>query len=141
MRLPTQVLPRSLLGKACKCLLSPWEPLTAQVRHGQTRILNNLVENAIRPSAIGKKNRLLIGHLDAGKRSAIIYALVVSCQRHGKDPLVYPRDVLNCLPRMTNRDDLGALTPARWQPPGVVEVVATACCRQTVQRRSSYGLT
>jgi hypothetical protein len=37
------------------------------------------------------------------------------------------RDVLTRLPRMTNRDDLGALTPARWQPPGVVEVVATTC--------------
>ncbi len=80
------------------------------MRHGQTRIVNNLVENAIRPLTIGKKNWLLIGHPDAGKRSAIIYALVVSCQRHGKDPLVYPRDVLNRLPRMTNRDDLGALT-------------------------------
>jgi hypothetical protein len=44
-------------------------------------------ENAIRPSAIGKKNWLFIGHPDAGRRSAIIYSLVVSCQRHGKDPV------------------------------------------------------
>ena len=89
--------------------------------------LTNLAENSIRPTAIGKKNWLFIGHPDAGQRSAIIYTLVVSCQRHGKDPSVYLRDVLTRLPRMTNRDDLGALTPARWQPPGVVEVVATTC--------------
>jgi hypothetical protein len=101
--------------------------LTAHVRHGETRIDNNLAENSIRPTAIGKKNWLFIGHPDAGQRSAIIYTLVVSCQRHGKDPSVYLRDVLTRLPRMTNRDDLGALTPARWQPPGVVEVVATTC--------------
>jgi transposase len=119
-----KVLPRSLLGQACTYLLNQWEPLTAHLRHGQTRIDNNLVENAIRPSAIGKKNWLFIGHPDAGQRSAIIYSLVVSCQRHGKDPHAYLRDVLSRLPRMTNRDDLAPLTPARWQPPAEVELGA-----------------
>jgi hypothetical protein len=74
------------------------------------------VKNAIRPSAIGKKNWLFIGHPDAGDRSAIIYSIVVSCQRHGKDPLAYLRDVLTRLPAMTNQDDLSALTPANWSP-------------------------
>ncbi len=68
----------------------------------------------LRSSAIGKKNWLFIGHPDAGQRSAIIYSVVVSCQRHGKDPLAYLRDVLSRLPRMTNQDDIAALTPARW---------------------------
>ena len=108
--------PKSLLGKACDYLLGHWEPLVAHVRHGETRIDNNLVENAIRPSAIGKKNWLFIGHPDAGQRSAIIYSIVVSCQRHGKDPLAYMRDVLTRLPKMTNQDNLDALTPANWQP-------------------------
>ena len=121
------VLPSSLVGKACIYLLNQWEPLTAHVRHGETRIDNNLAENSIRPTAIGKKNWLFIGHPDAGQRSAIIYTLVVSCQSHGKDPSVYLRDVLTRLPRMTNRDDLGALTPARWQPPEVVELGAASC--------------
>ena len=57
-----------------------------------------------------------IGHPDAGQRSAIIYSLVVSCQRHGKDPLAYLRDVLGRLPSLTNQDDLTPLTPAGWQP-------------------------
>jgi transposase len=47
--------PQSLLGKACDYLLAHWDPLTAHLRHGGTRLDNNLVENAIRPSAIGKK--------------------------------------------------------------------------------------
>jgi transposase len=121
-----KVLPRSLLGQACTYLLNQWEPLSAHLWHGQTRIDNNLVENAIRPSAIGKKNWLFIGHPDAGQRSAIIYSLVVSCQRHGKDPYAYLRDVLTRLPRMTNRDDLAPLTPARWQAPDKVEPVAAS---------------
>lgn len=63
-----------------------------------------------------EKNWLFIGHPDAGQRSAIIYSLVVSCQRHGKDPLAYLRDVLGRLPSLTNQDDLTPLTPAGWQP-------------------------
>jgi transposase len=114
--LRAKVLPRSGLGEACAYLLNQWEPLTAHLRHSRTRLDNNLVENAIRPSAIGKKNWLFIGHPDAGQRSAIIYSIVVSCQRHGKEPLAYLRDVLQRLPAMTNQDDLGALTPARWRP-------------------------
>jgi hypothetical protein len=108
--------PQSLLGKACDYLFSYWDPLTAHLRHGETRLDNNLIENAIRPSAIGKKNWLFIGHPDAGQRSAIIYSIVVSCQRHGKDPHAYLRDVLTRLPALTNRFDLDALTPVNWQP-------------------------
>ena len=85
--LQRKVLPQSGLGQACAYRLDHWTPLTTHLKHSQTRLDNNLVENAIRPSAIGKKNWLFIGHPDAGQRSAIIYSLVVSCQRHGKDPL------------------------------------------------------
>mgnify|MGYP003488228546 FL=1 len=114
--LQARALPKSGLGQACGYLLGHWEPLTAHLRHSATRLDNNLVENAIRPSAIGKKNWLFIGHPDAGQRSAIIYSLVISCQRHGKDPFAYLKDVLTRLPCMTNQDDLAALTPARWSP-------------------------
>jgi transposase len=68
------------------------------------------------PSAVGKKNWLFIGHPDAGQRSAIIYSIVVSCQRHRKDPHAYLRDVLTRLPTLTNRFDLDALTPLNWKP-------------------------
>ena len=108
--------PRSLLGEACSYLLSQWSPLVTHCAFGQTRLDNNLVENAIRPSAIGKKNWLFIGDPDAGQRSAILYSIVVSCQRHGKDPHAYLRDMLSRLPKMSNKDDLSALTPANWQP-------------------------
>jgi transposase len=111
-----RVLPKSALGKACDYLLRFWSPLTAHLQHGETRLDNNLIENAIRPSAVGKKNWLFIGHPDAGQRSAIIYSIVVSCRRRGIDPLAYLRDVLTRLPTMTTQDDLDALTPARWTP-------------------------
>ena len=49
-----RVLPKSALGKACDYLLSQWDPLVSHLHYGETRLDNNLVENAIRPSCIGK---------------------------------------------------------------------------------------
>ncbi len=117
-RLSELTLPRSRLGEACAYLLRHWEALVRHVEHGRTRLDNNLVENAIRPSALGKKNWMFIGHPEAGDRSAIIYSVVVSCQRRGIDPMAYLRDVLTRLPAMTNQDDLDALLPGRWKPAG-----------------------
>jgi transposase len=108
--------PKSGLGVASGYLLAQWEPLSRHIAHGQTRLDNNLVENAIRPTALGKKNWLFIGHPDAGRRAAILYSIIVSCLRHGKDPATYLCDVLARLPAMTNQDDLDALTPRRWRP-------------------------
>jgi hypothetical protein len=108
--------PSSLLGDACRYLLGQWEPLTAHLRFGQTRLDTNLVENSIRPTKLGAKNWLFIGHPDAGERSAIICSIVVSCRRRGIDPLAYLHDVLTRLPAMSNQHDLTPLTPAHWQP-------------------------
>jgi len=49
-------------------------------------------------------------------RQAILYSIVVSCQRHGIDPAAYLRDVLSRQPAMTNQDDLTPLLPGHWQP-------------------------
>jgi transposase len=116
LRLQAKALPKSALGQACTYLLNQWAPLTAHLQYSQTRLDNNLIENAIRPSAIGKKNWLFIGHPDAGQRSAILYSLIVSCERHGKNPHAYLSDVLKRLPGMTSKDDLAPLLPANWKP-------------------------
>jgi hypothetical protein len=49
-------------------------------------IYNNLVENAIRPTALGKKDWLFMGDANAGERGAILYTLIESCRRRGIDP-------------------------------------------------------
>jgi hypothetical protein len=90
--------------------------LANTLAHGHTKPDNNSVENAIRPSAIGKKNWLFVGHPQAGQRTAIIYTLILSCRRHGKPPLHYLRDLLSRLPAMKNSDDLSVLLPQNWEP-------------------------
>jgi transposase len=114
--LQARVLPKSGLGQACAYLLGHWAPLSAHLRHSHTRLDTNAVENAIRPSKLGAKNWLFVGHPDAGDRAAVIYSLVISCQRHGRNPHDYLRDVLGRLPAMTTADDLRPLLPANWKP-------------------------
>ena len=108
-----EALPRSLTGRACDYALGQWEQLKGYVEDGHLQIDNNLIENAIRPSALGKKNWLFIGRPGAGERSAIIYSLVVSCERHGIDPSQYLSAVLEEVPYLVNCDQ-SHLTPKNW---------------------------
>jgi len=109
--------PSSLLGKACTYLLGQWDALIRICDYGQVKLDNNLIENAVRPTAVGKKNWLFIGAPHAGKRSAIIYTILLSCQRCGVDPHAYIQDLLQRLPHMSNQDDLTPLLPQNWSRP------------------------
>jgi transposase len=106
-------LPQSLLGQAIDYALGQWQTLTVFLENGRLEIDNNLVENAIRPTAVGKKNWLFIGEAGAGQRGAILYTLIESCRRRGIDPYSYLRDILTRLPRMTNRQ-ISEVTPKTW---------------------------
>ena len=50
------ILPKSALGIAIRYILGLWPRLGVFLRDGRVEADTNLVENAIRPSAIGKKN-------------------------------------------------------------------------------------
>jgi transposase len=108
-----RVLPKSLLGQAIDYALGRWETLVRYLEDGRLEIDNNLCENAIRPTAIGKKNFLFIGHPEAGQRSAIIYSILGSCRRHAINPADYLRDVFDRLPK-AKTSELKSLTPAAW---------------------------
>jgi transposase len=108
-------LPQSPLGKAARYALGEWAPLTRYLEDGRLEIDNNLTENAIRPSAVGKKNWLFIGHPEAGWRSATIYSVIVSCRRRGIDPWQYLRDVLMRLPNL-KQAELTTVLPRNWKP-------------------------
>jgi transposase len=108
-----RVLPKSLLGQAIDYTLSRWEALTRYVADGRLEIDNNLCENAIRPTAIGKKNFLFIGHPEAGQRSAVIYSVLGSCRRLGINPAEYLQDIFERLPK-AKTSEVKSLTPAAW---------------------------
>jgi transposase len=106
-------LPQSLMGRAIGYALSQWSTLEVYLDEGRVEIDNNLVENAIRPTALGKKNWLFVGEAAVGERGAILYTMIESCRRRGLDPYAYLHEVLSRLPRMTNRQ-IPAITPEAW---------------------------
>jgi hypothetical protein len=81
-------LPRSLMGGAIDYALGQWSTLLVYLDDGRLEIDNNLIENAIRPTAVGKKNWLFIGEAAAGERSAILL------HRHRELPPARDRSVL-----------------------------------------------
>lgn len=106
-------LPQSLLGVAIDYALGQWQTLDVYLEDGRVEIDNNLVENAIRPTALGKKNWLFVGEAEAGERGAILYTIVESCRRRGIDPYAYLHDVLTRLPTMTNHQ-IHQIIPSAW---------------------------
>jgi transposase len=106
-------LPRSAMGAALAYALAQMPGLEVYLEDGKMEVDNNLVENAIRPTAMGKKNWLFFGEADAGERSAILYTLIESCRRRQLDPYAYLKDVLSRLPQMTNHQ-IPEVAPNAW---------------------------
>lgn len=109
----TNITPSSRLGNALTYLLNQWAPLAVPFEDGRLEIDNNSVENAIRPSAVGKKNWLFIGARDAGRKSAILYSLIISCRNHRVDPRAYIKYLIDTLPTLTNQQ-IKDITPAAY---------------------------
>ena len=112
-RTHTRLLPESLFGKAVNYALNQRDTLKAYLDDGRVEIDNNLCENAIRPTAVGKKNWMFVGSKEAGWISATIYSIVTSCRNRGIDPSEYLKDVLERLPSMTNHQ-IPEITPQAW---------------------------
>ena len=108
-----RVFPQSRLGQAINYALGRWETLIRYVDDGHLAIDNNHCENAIRPTAIGKKNFLFVGHPQAGQRNAVIYSVLGSCRRLGINPAEYLQAVFERLPK-AKTSEIKSLTPAAW---------------------------
>ena len=113
--LQPRLLPKSTMGKAVNYFLSEYEALLGYLQDGRFEIDNNLIENDIRPTAVGRRRWLFIGHPEAGWRSAVIYSILISCRRRGLNPQEYLTDVLARLPSM-KITQIRELLPAHWKP-------------------------
>lgn len=110
-----QVLPKSAIGKAFQYLVDRYNKMGQYLDDGRLEVDNNLVENAIRPVALGRKNYLFAGSHAGAKRAAIIYSLLGSCKQQGVNPYEYLLDILQRLPEQpVNR--LVELLPPNWKP-------------------------
>ncbi len=109
----TAIRPKSRLGEALQYALGQWNAMHTFLDDGRVPIDNNATERNIRPSAVGKKNWMFIGHPDAGGRAAALYTVLISALNHGVDPQAYLKDVIERLPAMRT-GGLDALLPEVW---------------------------
>jgi len=107
------VPPKSPLGQAIAYALPRWKGLGAYTQHGQIEIDNNLVENAIRPLAIGRKNFLFAGSHDAAEMTAAMYSFMATCKKNGVDELAWLTDVFERIQSHRHKD-LYQLLPNNW---------------------------
>lgn len=112
-RLGVEVLPKSPLGEALRYLDNQWAALQRYLEDGRLAIDNNAAESQLRIVAVGRKNWLFAGSLEAARRTATLYSLVQSCRLAEIDPFVYLRDVLIRVATHPQRL-IHQLTPRGW---------------------------
>jgi transposase len=104
------VLPKSQMGKAMAYTAKRWDALSGYLYDGLLEIDNNLVENTIRPLALGRKNYLFAGSHKGAQRAAMAYSLLGTCKLHGVNPTQWLAHVLaNIL--QTKYNDVQSLYP------------------------------
>jgi transposase len=92
------VLPKSALGIAIRYTLGLWPRLKTYTEDGRLQIDNNLIENSIRPVALGRKNYLFAGSPEGAVKAAIIYSLLATCKIRDVEPYAWLKAVLETVP-------------------------------------------
>jgi transposase len=108
--LQSAIEPKSPLGKALSYANQQWPKLIRILDHENTELDNNLIENKIRPLALGRKNYLFAGSHDAAQRIAMMYSFFGSCKAHDVNPYEWLKTTLEQIPE-TKLSDLDKLLP------------------------------
>ena len=89
-----KVLPKSAIGKAMAYYLNQYHKLINVTRDARLELDNNLIENTIRPMALGRKNYLFAGSHKAAQNAAMLYSFFGSCKLINVNPREWMHFVL-----------------------------------------------
>ena len=118
-----KVLPKSAIGKAIAYSLQRWNKLSEYAYFGMGEIDNNLIENQIRPLALGRKNYLFAGSHKAAQNTAILYSILLSAKQNKLNPYRYLYTLLKRLPdHPINK--IAELLPHNFQDKGFEENIS-----------------
>lgn len=111
---PNCLLESHPLTHAVNYMLSRFEQFCQYTTNGRYEIDNNLVEQAIRPVAIGRKNWMFAGSNRGAEMTAVMMTVIQTCKLRGINPHHYLTDVL---PRLASHKttSLHGLTPLDWK--------------------------
>jgi transposase len=109
---------RARIAEAIRYALKLWSGLRLFLDDGRIEIDTNVVERAIRPIALNRKNALFAGSDQGGVHWGVIASLIETCKLNAVDPQTYLADALT---RLVNRHPASQIdqlipgpTPAKW---------------------------
>ena len=105
---------KSKIASAFRYALSRWEGLGRFLDDGHIEIDSNVVERAIRPLALNRKNALFAGSDGGGEHWAIHASLIETCKLNGVDPEAYLADIFARLVEGHPINRLDELLPWTW---------------------------
>ncbi len=108
---------RSTLAQAIRYALNHWKGLIRFLDDGRFELDTNIVERAMRPVSLGRKNALFAGADSGGKHWAIVATLIQTAKLNNVEPLAWLTDVLKrIVSGQTKRNQLDTLLPWNWKP-------------------------
>jgi len=112
-----KAIPQGRMSKALTYTYSIFHRLSRYHLDGRYQIDNNLVENSIRPMALGRKNYLFCGNHDAAENAAVMYSLLGCCAAADVNPRQWLTYVFTKIPYYNNDYslDLAELLPHKWK--------------------------
>ena len=106
-----RVAPQTLTGKALAYLDRQWPKLAPILDDGRIPLDTNLVENAIRPFVLGRKNWLFADTVRGAQASANLYSVIETAKANALEPYAYLRLLFTELPRAQTLADFEPLLP------------------------------
>jgi transposase len=127
----TEQLPRifgaSDLARAMRYALRHWPGLIAFLEDGRIEMDTNVVERAIRPITLARKNALFAGSDGGARHWAIAMTLIQTAKLNGVEPMAWLTDVLErIVSGQTKSHEMHTLLPWLWQPNTQAEILALA---------------
>ena len=108
------VSPGSLFGKALHYLNAQWPKPIRYIEDGRIPIDTNLVENAIRPFALGRRNGYVSATPKGATASARLFSLIETAKAGHIEPYRYLHDVFTKLPQARTVENCEQLLPWKW---------------------------
>jgi transposase len=106
---------RAALAQAIRYALNHWDGLSRFLDDGRFEVDTNIVERAMRPVALGRKNALFAGADSGGHHWSIVATLIQTAKLNGVEPLAWLADVLErIVSGQTKRHELDTLLPWNW---------------------------
>ena len=111
-----RISPKSRLGEKLAYIANHWDGLQVFLTDGRVEMDNNVVENAIRPLALSRKNALFAGHDEGAKAWARIASLVETAKMNGVNPHAYLKATLEAIANGHPASEIDRLLPWAFTP-------------------------